>query len=57
MIAIRTINFEKVRFDLNVMRADIKEAKLNADCFLYLRKYAVLLLNLLLLKLFQLNIL
>jgi hypothetical protein len=29
IIAIRTINFENVRFDLNVIRADIKEAKLN----------------------------
>lgn len=29
-MAIRTISFENVRFDLNVMRADIKEAKLNA---------------------------
>jgi len=27
----RTISFEKVRFDLNVIRADIKEAKLNAE--------------------------
>jgi hypothetical protein len=30
-MAMRTISFEKVRFDLNVMRADIKEAKLNAE--------------------------
>jgi len=27
----RTISFEKVRFDLKVIRADIKEAKLNAE--------------------------
>jgi hypothetical protein len=31
MMAMRTISFEKVRFDLNVIRADIKEAKLNAE--------------------------
>jgi hypothetical protein len=30
IMAIRTINFEKVRFDLNDIRADINEAKLNA---------------------------
>jgi hypothetical protein len=30
MIAIRTISFENVRFDLNDIREDIKEAKLNA---------------------------
>nr|MBB6231996.1 hypothetical protein [Mucilaginibacter sp. FT3.2] len=30
-MAIRTISFENVRFDLNVIRADIKEAKLNAE--------------------------
>ncbi|GAA3967810.1 hypothetical protein GCM10022210_15770 [Mucilaginibacter dorajii] len=34
IMAMRTISFENVRFDLNVIRADIKEAKLNAECFL-----------------------
>jgi hypothetical protein len=29
-MAIRTINLEKVRLDLNVMRAAINEAKFNA---------------------------
>gem|GEM_PF-3341517 len=45
-MAIRTISLEKVRLDLNVIRAAIKEAKLKAEMFLYFRKYAVLLLNL-----------
>jgi hypothetical protein len=32
-IAIRTINFEKVRFDLNVIRLATNQVKLNAACF------------------------
>jgi hypothetical protein len=44
-MAIRTISFEKVRVDLNVMRLAIKDAKLNAGMFLYLRKYALLTLK------------
>ena len=44
-MAIRTINFENVRVDLNVMRPAINDAKLNAGMFLYLRKYAFLRLN------------
>gem|GEM_PF-2168039 len=39
----RTINFENVRLDLNVIRLATNQEKLNAACFLYLRKYAVLL--------------
>jgi len=30
-MAIRTISLEKVRFDRNEIRADINEAKLNAE--------------------------
>ena len=41
-IAIRTMSFENVRVDLNVMRPAMKDAKLNAGMFLYLRKYALL---------------
>jgi hypothetical protein len=44
-MAIRTISLEKVRVDLNVMRLAIKDAKLNAGMFLYLRKYALLTLK------------
>jgi len=41
-MAIRTISFENVRVDLNVIRPAMKDAKLNAGMFLYLRKYALL---------------
>ncbi len=41
-IAIRTMSFENVRVDLNVIRLAMKDAKLNAGMFLYLRKYALL---------------
>jgi uncharacterized protein YbbC (DUF1343 family) len=49
-MAMRTINFENVRFDLNVMRLATNQAKFNANRdFLYLRKYALLTLKLVLL--------
>ena len=41
-MAIRTMSFENVRVDLNVIRLAMKDAKLNAGMFLYLRKYALL---------------
>ena len=54
IIAIRTINLEKVRFDLNVMRPAINVEKLNAENdFLYLSKYAVLPLKMVLFNVFS----